>query len=82
MQDRFVSGDVPTERDAAALLRHLIQTGTITDLAAALRHDEIAKSDLQLYGIDWSQLEADPPETRLGEAFDRHGAVPPPTDAP
>lgn len=82
MKEQSVSSDVPIERDATALLRHLIRTGTIADLANALRHDEIAKSDLQLYGIDWSQLEAEPPEMRLGEAFDRHGAVPPPTDAP
>ena len=82
MTEHRREGQIPAERDSAALLRQLIRTGTVADLATAIRHDEVAKSDLQLYGIDWSQLESETPETRLGEAFDRHGAVPPPTNAP
>lgn len=80
--DEHIDSGIPAERNPAALPRHLLQSGTVGDLATAIAHEEIAKSDLQLYGIDWSQLESEPPDTTLREAFDRHGAVAPATDDP
>lgn len=70
------------ERDSATLLRRLLQSGSVGDLETAIQHGEIAKSDLQLYGIDWSQLEPEPRDSPLSEAFTRHGALVPPTEYP
>lgn len=78
---RSTNLNVP-EGNSAMLLRQLLQSGSIGDLETAILHEEIAKSDLQLYGIDWSQLEDEPGDAPLAEAFARHGAVVPPTDTP
>lgn len=74
-----MSRNVP-EHDSARLLQQLVQSGSVGDLEAAIQHDEIAKSDLQLYGIDWSQLESEARDTPLSEAFRRHGGLLTPTD--
>lgn len=78
---RVMARDEP-RRDSATLLRRLLLSGTVVDLETAILHEEIAKSDLQLYGVDWSQLEDEPGDAPLAEAFARHGAVVPPTDTP
>ncbi len=48
---------------------------TVGDLRAAVAAGEVAKTELQLYGLDWSQLEDEADETTLADAFARHGAV-------
>ena len=48
---------------------------TVGDLRAAVATGEVAKTELQLFGLDWSQVEEEPDEAPLGEVFARHGAV-------
>ena len=48
---------------------------TVADLRAAIADGRVNKSDLQLYGLDWSQIEDEPDDAFLGDVFARHGAV-------
>ncbi len=48
---------------------------TMADLRAAVADGRVAKTDLQLYGLDWSQIEDEPDTAVLQDVFARHGAV-------
>jgi len=48
---------------------------TVADLRAAVAEGSVNKTDLQLYGLDWSQIEDEPDEAVLRDVFARHGAV-------
>lgn len=48
---------------------------TMADLRAAVADGRVAKTDLQLYGLDWSQIEDEPDTAVLRDVFARHGAV-------
>ncbi len=48
---------------------------TMADLRAAVADGRVAKTDLQLYGLDWSQIEDEPDSAVLQDVFARHGAV-------
>jgi len=50
-------------------------TRTVGDLRAAIAVGDVAKTELQLYGLDWSQLDPEPDDMLLSDAFSRHGAV-------
>jgi len=48
---------------------------TVGDLRAAIEARRVAKTELQLYGLDWAQIEDEPDAAPLREVFARHGAV-------
>ena len=48
---------------------------TMGDLRGAIADGRVAKSDLQLYGLDWSLIEDEPDSAVLQDVFARHGAV-------
>jgi membrane protein len=48
---------------------------TVGEFRSAVAAGQIAKTELQLYGMDWSQLASEPDQARLDEVFARRGAV-------
>ncbi len=55
---------------------------TVGDLRSAIEQGRVAKTELQLYGLDWAQIEDEADDQRLAEVFARHGAVVDAEDAP
>lgn len=48
---------------------------TVGDLRRAVADGRVVKTELQLFGLDWAQLDDEPDGAPLAEAFARHGAV-------
>lgn len=48
---------------------------TVGALRAAVADGTVAKTELQLYGMDWSQLQDEPADAILADVFARRGAV-------
>ena len=45
------------------------------DLRAAVAAGDVAKSELHLFGLDWSQFDDEPDDAIVADVFARHGAV-------
>ena len=48
---------------------------TVGALRAAVANGSVAKTELQLYGLDWSQLRDEPDDAILADVMARRGAV-------